>query len=66
MNQKDRDSLTTLLNQNKEKYQTLSRRIHWTEADSACLDDTPNSKEQREDIAESCGSRDQKKWYAPC
>ena len=51
MNQKDRDSLTTLLNQNKEKYQTLSRRIHWTEADSACLDDTPNSKEQREDIA---------------
>ncbi len=51
MNLKDRESLTALLNQTKERYQSLSRQIHWTEADSECLDDFVNSRKQETDIA---------------
>ena len=47
----DRDSLTELIHQNNEKYQELSRRIHWTVADSDCLDNLVDSKEQQKDIA---------------
>ena len=50
MNNKDKEALTALLKENHEVYQGISRRIHWTVADSACLDDLMNSKEFQKDI----------------
>ena len=46
MNLKDRDSLTDLLHQINDRFQALSRKIHWTVEDSACLDNLIGSKEQ--------------------
>lgn len=50
MNQKDRDSLTALLKRMNDRYQFLSHKIHWTSADSACLDTLRDSKEQQRNI----------------
>ena len=50
MNNKDKEALTALLKENHEVYQGISQRIHWTVADSACLDDLMNSKEFQKDI----------------
>ena len=50
MNRKDKEALTALLKENHEVYQSISRHIHWTAADSACLDDLMNSKEFQKDI----------------
>ena len=52
MNQKERDSLTTLLHQNNDIYQELSRKIHWTASDSECLDNLINSNDQIKSIAD--------------
>ena len=51
MIQKEKDSLSSLLKELKDRFQGLSRQIHWTVADSEVLDDIANSKEQRKDIS---------------
>lgn len=51
MNQKDRDSLTALLNVTKEKYQSLARQIHWSAADSERLDCLMRSQELQKDVS---------------
>ena len=52
MNQKERDSLTALLHSINDNYQDLSRMIHWTAADSECLDNLVDSKNQQKNIAD--------------
>ena len=51
MNDKDKGSLTALLKETHEVYHNISRCIHWTIADSACLDDLMNSMEFQKDIS---------------
>lgn len=53
MNNIDRDSLIALLNETKDIFQDISRRIYWTEADTARLDDLMylKSKGLHQDIA---------------
>lgn len=52
MNQKERDSLTALLHSVNDRHQALSHMIHWTAADSECLDNLVDSKDQQKDIAD--------------
>ena len=51
MNQKDKDSLTALLDQNREVYQGISRNIHWSPSDAEYLDTLASSRSLQEDIA---------------
>ena len=51
MNIKDRDSLNDLLHQINDRFQALSQKIHWTVADSECLDNLAGSKDQINNIA---------------
>ena len=61
MNNKDRSSLTDLLHQINDRFQDMSRKIHWTADDSACLDNLIESKEQinniTDKIAKATGTR---------
>ena len=51
MNNKDRDALTALLKQTQTIYSNISHQIHWSAADSVCLDDFMHSKELPRDIS---------------
>ena len=50
MRQKDKDSLTVLLNDIRNHYKDFSRLIRWTETDSERLDDLGNSAELQKDL----------------
>ena len=50
MNNKDKEALTALLKETHAVYQSISQHIHWTKADSDCLDNLMNSKEFQKDI----------------
>ena len=51
MNQTEKDSLISLLNQDKDVYQDISRRIHWTTEDAENLDNLMESRELQSNIA---------------
>ena len=51
MNQIDKGSLEVWLKELRGRYQVLSHKIHWSDADSACLDNLMNLKEQQRDIS---------------
>ncbi len=46
----ERDSLTTLLHQEKERFQDISGKIRWTVADTECLDDLTHGRELFKDV----------------
>ena len=50
MKQKDKESLNALLDQTKDKYQDLSRRINWNTKDAERLDDLMHSGELQKDV----------------
>ena len=69
MNKKDKNSLAALLNQTQNIYQNISRLVHWSPADSACLDDFMHSEELPRDIGNrimrATGSQPLKEWILP-
>lgn len=50
MNNKNRDSLIELLAQTQNDFQYISRKIHWSAADTERLDDLMHSKELPKEI----------------
>lgn len=52
MNLKDKNDLIALLNKTKEIYQDVSRRIHWSVADSEMLDNLMDSKEWQKTVGQ--------------
>ena len=62
MNLKEKNSLTSLLSKTKEMYQMLSKKIHWSAADSELLDNRMHLKDQKREldnrIINATGSRE--------
>lgn len=61
MNLKEKSSLTSLLNETKEKYQMLSKKIHWSAADAELLNNLMHFKDIKSEfdnrIIHATGSR---------